>query len=105
MRRLRALARLDPGVATVIAARDQRRRQTITVLVERLGADPSTPSDETEGARLVALLYTLTSFETFDTLAGDDATILDVAPQIEALTAAALADTSTRRRTHHPRQR
>lgn len=102
--RLRALARLDPAVAAVIAARDQRRRQAISVLVERLEPENGALGDETERASLVALLYTLTSFETFDTLAGDNATIVDVAPQIEALTAAALADTSARPRTHHPRR-
>src|SRR5579863_2570862 len=36
MRRLRALAALDPDVGAVIAARDQRRRQGLTVLVSRL---------------------------------------------------------------------
>ncbi len=35
MRRLRALAQLDPEVADVIAARDQRRRQGIEVLLRR----------------------------------------------------------------------
>ena len=42
MRRLRALAQLDPEVAGVIAARDQRRRQGIEVLVRRCSASRST---------------------------------------------------------------
>src|ERR1700761_2944629 len=41
MRRLRALAQLDPDVGAVIAARDQRRRDGLAVLAGRLGAiDP-----------------------------------------------------------------
>jgi AcrR family transcriptional regulator len=88
MRRLRALAALDPGVASVIAARDQRRHQAISALLERLGG---LPAGEAERARLARLLYALTSFETFDTLAGERASIVDVAPQIEALAASALA--------------
>ena len=91
MRRLRALAHLDSGVANVVAARDQRRRQAISVLVERLEPETGAPTDKAARARLVGVLYTLSSFETFDTLAGADATIAEVAPQVEALAAAVLA--------------
>ena len=38
MRRLRALAALDPEVGAVISARDQRRRDGLAVLVSRLPA-------------------------------------------------------------------
>jgi len=91
MRRLRALAALDPGVASVIAARDQRRHQAISALLERLGPTGRARGVQEERARLVQLLYTLTSFETFDTLAGARTSIADVAPQIEALATSALA--------------
>jgi AcrR family transcriptional regulator len=60
-RRLRALATLDPEVGAVIDARDERRRAGLSVLIGRLGS--SAP-------QLQQLLYTLTSFETFDSLAG-----------------------------------
>jgi AcrR family transcriptional regulator len=67
MRRLRALAALDPDVATVIAARDQRRRQALSVLVERLATSPGrAPVADPE--QTIRILHVLTSFETFDAL-------------------------------------
>jgi AcrR family transcriptional regulator len=66
MRRLRALATLDPDVAAVISARDQRRRDALAVIVARLGDAGLLAVDPGDAARL---LFTLTSFETFDTLA------------------------------------
>jgi AcrR family transcriptional regulator len=64
MRRLRALALLDPDVGAVIAARDQRRQQGLTLLAGRLA--PEAPD------HAVRVLTMLTSFETFDTLAGSE---------------------------------
>jgi AcrR family transcriptional regulator len=60
-RRQRALAALDPEVGTVIKARDERRQAGLAVLIGRLVAP---------APHLVQVLYTLTSFETFDSLAG-----------------------------------
>ena len=85
MRRLRALAALDPDVGTVIAARDQRRREGLTVLIGRLPAG-SAPADD----RAVRMLYALTSFETFDTLAGPDRDLTDARPLITRLAEAVL---------------
>ncbi len=68
-RRLRALAALDPDFEQVVRARDDRRRQGLEVLVRRLAGKYARPVkaalDET-----VDVLYTLISFECFDTLAG-----------------------------------
>ena len=87
MRRLRALALLDPDVGAVIAARDQRRQQGLTVLAARLtGASPAGPG--LDGT--VRTLMTLTSFETFDTLAGPDQEITAAVPEIVLLAEAAL---------------
>ena len=87
MRRLRALALLDPDVGAVIAARDQRRQQGLTVLAARLtGAPPAGPG--LDGT--VRTLMTLTSFETFDTLAGPDQEITAAVPEIVLLAEAAL---------------
>jgi AcrR family transcriptional regulator len=87
MRRLRALGLLDPDVGAVIAARDQRRWQGLTVLVDRLaGASLATA----EPAHAVRVLTTLTSFETFDTLAGSDREITTAALDILQLAEAAL---------------
>ncbi len=80
MRRLRALAALDADVAAVIAARDERRLSALTALFAKHGASP-------EAIRAV---YTLTSFETYDTLAGADA-IAAAAPVVARLAVAARA--------------
>ena len=86
MRRLRALAALDPDVGAVIAARDERRRQGLTVLVGRLPASAGAPAEQT-----VQMLYALTSFETFDTLAGPDRDLADALPIVTRLARAALS--------------
>jgi AcrR family transcriptional regulator len=83
MRRLRALAALDPEVETVIAARDARRRTGLTVLASRLG-------DAAADSEIVRVLYTLTSFETYDTLAGPDDDLTGVSPLVTGLALAAL---------------
>jgi len=84
MRRLRALAALDPDVGAVIAARDQRRRQGLTVLVSRL---PVTAAAE----QAVQILYALTSFETFDALAGPDQDLTSVLTIVIRLAEATLS--------------
>jgi len=92
MRRLRALAALDPDVAAVIEARDERNRTGLSVLVGRLAA--AIPSlDRPEAVRL---LHTLSSFETFDSLAGPSDDPAEVAQLIATLAEAALALTDQR---------
>ena len=86
MRRLRALAALDPDFHQVIAQRDQRRRNVLTVLVERLRSD----LDPDRRKRAVDFLTTLTSFETFDSLAGPEAPLEPIAAEIAALALAAV---------------
>ncbi|MFE7800172.1 TetR/AcrR family transcriptional regulator [Nocardia sp. NPDC057440] len=78
-RRLRGLAALDPDVGQVIAARDDRRRAGATVLATRLDAGPD----------FGPILYTLTSFEVFDSLAADRP-ISEAAAGIQGLLDAAL---------------
>jgi AcrR family transcriptional regulator len=80
MRRLRALATLDPEVEVVISARDARRRTGLTVLVGRFNGT----SD------VVRVLYALTSFETYDALAGPDENLADVVPLVADLALTAL---------------
>jgi AcrR family transcriptional regulator len=86
MRRLRALAALDPDVGAVIAARDQRRRQGLAVLVSRLPASAGAAAEQT-----VQMLYALTSFETFDTLAGPGQDLAPVLPIVTRLAEATLS--------------
>ena len=88
-RRLRALAALDPDFEQVVRARDERRRQGLRVivgrLVEKYGRPAAEAFDET-----VDVLYTLLSFESFDTLAGPTRSIEEVAPVVRRLAHAAL---------------
>jgi AcrR family transcriptional regulator len=89
MRRLRALAALDPEVRAVIASRDQRRRSALEVIVGRLfdggELDPALGREQ-----VVRTLWMLTSFETFDTLAGPDQPLVDVTGEVVRLVEAAL---------------
>ena len=89
MRRLRALAALDPEVGAVISARDDRRRMGLRVLAGRLAeereaARPIDPED------LARVLYMLTSFETFDALAPPDAALTNAVADVVNLAEAAL---------------
>jgi AcrR family transcriptional regulator len=88
-RRLRALAALDPDFEQVIRARDERRRQGVRVITERLVKQqvvpPDAPLDE-----IVDILFTLSSFETFETLAGPTRGLQEVAPLVWRLARAAL---------------
>lgn len=75
MRRLRALAALDPDVGAVIDARDQRRRGGIEILIARLSEKGLLSANKEVAARV---LFSLTSFESFDSLAGPDGDLSDV---------------------------
>jgi AcrR family transcriptional regulator len=88
-RRLRGLAALDQEFEQVIRARDERRRKGLRVLVQRLADQEGqlTPDDFDEA---IQTLYTLTSFETFDTLAGPARACVDVVPIVHRLARAAL---------------
>ena len=89
MRRLRALAALDPDFEQVIRARDELRRRGVRVIaerfVERHVLSPGEAVDKT-----VDILLTLSSFETFDTLAGPTRSMEEVAPLVYQLACAAL---------------
>jgi AcrR family transcriptional regulator len=82
-RRLHALARLQPDVARALALREDRRRRGIRTLLERMeerhGTPPAARRDE-----LVCLLFAMTSFESFDTMAGAHGGFPGVAPVLAA---------------------
>ncbi len=86
-RHIRAMAATDPDLRAAIQARDDRRKMACQHVVRGFGptfppaADPALPVD---------LLWTLTSFEFFDTLAGDTRNPLQVAEAILQLARAAL---------------
>jgi AcrR family transcriptional regulator len=87
-RRLRSLAALDPDFAQVVHARDERRRQALGVLLGRLAASRDLPAASLDEAR--DMLFTLTSFETFDSLAGSTRSPEDVVPLVSRLARAIL---------------
>lgn len=89
LRRLHAVAALDPDVAAGNQAREERRRQGARVILGRLGDryGRPPPNQLDEAADLV---YTLTAFETFDILAGPQQRPLDVVPRVQRLVRAAL---------------
>jgi AcrR family transcriptional regulator len=86
MRRLRSLAGLEPEVGAVIDERDNRRRGIIEVFVDRLFPRPGS----SEASRLVRVLTTLTSFETFDALARPPETAATATANIVDLAEAAV---------------
>lgn len=88
MRRLRALAALDPDFEQVIRARDERRRKGVRVIAQRVVEKQSSSSAETI-EEIVDVLFTLTAFETFDTLAGPARSLGEVVPVIQRLARAA----------------
>lgn len=67
IRRLQGLAALDADFAQVMAARNDRRRDALQVLLRRWLAARGRSAASLQPA--LDLLFTLTSFETFDTLA------------------------------------
>ncbi len=88
-RRLRALSALDPDFEEVVKARDERRRQGLHVIVLRCVEKYGKPAPEAQD-EIVNILFTLLSFETFDTLAGSIQSIEEVSPLIQQLARVAL---------------
>jgi AcrR family transcriptional regulator len=69
IRRIRGLASLDPDFELAVRARDERRREGLRTIVGRLAKKYHQPLLAVR-EEVVAILHTLTSFETFDNLAG-----------------------------------
>ncbi|WP_327139576.1 TetR/AcrR family transcriptional regulator [Nocardia sp. NBC_01327] len=87
MRRLRALATLDAEVHAVISARDERRREGLAVLSAPFAASVANPPGDDQQVRI---LLALTSFETFDTMAGPEGDLFDAVPVITGIAATVL---------------
>lgn len=88
-RRFHGLAALDPDFAQVLHGRQERRRQGLQAIVERLLKQHGPPTAENVDA-IVHILYTLTSFETFDSLAGAAQSFEQATPIVHHLALAAL---------------
>jgi AcrR family transcriptional regulator len=89
MRRLRALAALDPDFEQVIRARDEWRRNGVRAITQQLVEKQLLATSETFD-EIVTILLTLTSFETFDTLAGTTRSLEEVTPVVQRLARAAI---------------
>jgi len=89
IRRVRALGVLEPELGDAVDARNARRREVVRVLLARLRQRYGRPTPE-EQAQVAELLYTLTSFETFDTLAGPKRRLPEVAGEVLKLARAAV---------------
>lgn len=89
IRRLHAIAVLDPEVGAGNRAREERRRQAARVILGRLSDRFGRPAPDRldEAADLV---FALTAFEAFDILAGASRSPLGVVPQVQRLVRAAL---------------
>jgi AcrR family transcriptional regulator len=83
IRRIRGLAALDPDIDVAVREREERRREGLRAILGRLPT--SRRKSATQLAEAVAILHTLTSFETFDNLAGIDRAIDSALPSIRAL--------------------
>ena len=89
IRRLHALAALDPEVGAGNQAREERRRRLARVVLDRIAERFGRPAlEELDDA--ADLLFTLSAFETFDILAGPSRSPLDVVPHVQRLTRAGL---------------
>ena len=83
MRRLRALAVLDPDFEGA-RARDERRRDLFRNMVSRIVEQYGQP-DAASAPPLVDVLTSLASFESFDALAGESGSPEDVIPAVQRL--------------------
>lgn len=80
MRRVRALARLDPEFERGVRDRDNRRRQLCRAAFHRDRLGSELPADDEP---TVDLILALTSFETFDALATEDRPFDDVVSMVQ----------------------
>jgi AcrR family transcriptional regulator len=92
-RRMRGLAVLDPDLGSALEARQEWRRRGAATLVSRFtGQDGGPPADRAadRAADMIDMLFAVTSFEAFDTLAGPDRTPASVIPLVQHLARAAV---------------
>jgi AcrR family transcriptional regulator len=89
IRRVRALAAIDPDFEKAVRAREERRRDGLRTILGRLAEKYHKPSAATLD-EAIDILHMLTSFDTFDNLAGASRTPEDVVPLVCRLTHAVL---------------
>jgi AcrR family transcriptional regulator len=84
IRRIRAMSALDAEFDQSIRGRDERRRLLLRTILGRVAQKYGTPSDETLD-QSVDLLYGLTSFAMFDSMASDDDKAEEATPLVQRL--------------------
>jgi len=84
IRRLHAMITLDAEMEKADAARQQRRRKGLRVIVGRLNEKYKLAGDFSFD-EIIEIAHTLTGFETFDALAGTTRTPEDVVPTVQKL--------------------
>jgi AcrR family transcriptional regulator len=89
IRRLRKMTALDPDFEQAIRARDELRRGHLKRVVELIAKDRGRPAPH-EVEEVVTVLHMLSSFETFDALAGARLEPKAVIPLVQRLALAAL---------------
>ena len=90
LRHARALAALDPEIADSVRARDERRREHLRRILERLYAETKSRPTAAKGlTTTLDVLHVLTSFETFDALLIEGRSASEVTEIIGGLAAAA----------------
>ena len=89
-RRLRGMTALDPELGDALELRQEMRRRGVTTLVIRLTAQLRIPPADLQ-PDVIDLLFAVTSFETFDALAGEEKTPQAVVPLVRHLARAALS--------------
>lgn len=89
IRRIRGLAVIDGDVDRAVRARDERRREALRTIIGRFAEKYHLPSPAAQD-EVINVLHTLTSFETFDNLAGASHSPEDVVPLVCRLARAVL---------------
>jgi AcrR family transcriptional regulator len=97
LRRARALAALDLEIAESLRARDERRREHLRKILERL-YERKRPATAAALSSTVDVLHMLTSFETFDALLSGERSVEDTTRVVRQLAAAALKSPRAPRR-------
>lgn len=88
IKRVRALAMLDPELEAAVLGRDERRRDSMRAIATRLAKQGKLSVGKLD--ETVAVLHMLTSFEAFDTLSGKSKKFMDVVPVLQRLCRAAV---------------
>jgi len=83
------MAALDSDFEESLRGRDKRRKLLLRTILSRITQKYGKPSSEVF-EQSVDLLYALTTFATFDAMAGDDGEAADVVPLIQRLARLAL---------------